>query len=76
VRDRLGVIALSADPQPLAPVIAGLRLFSGYLGWGPDQLEADIDGGLLLLSDADVREALSSRPRDLWTTLHARAAGE
>ncbi|WP_432989006.1 YqgE/AlgH family protein [Dactylosporangium sp. CA-233914] len=76
VRDRLGVIPLSADPQPLAPVIAGLRLFSGYIGWGPDQLEADIDGGLLLLSDADVREALSSRPRDLWTTLHARAAGE
>ncbi|MER7003926.1 YqgE/AlgH family protein [Dactylosporangium sp. NPDC000555] len=76
VRDRLGVIALSADPEPLAPVIAGLRLFSGYLGWGPEQLEADIDGGLLLLSDAAVREALSSRPRELWTTLHARAGGE
>ncbi|MGI5243456.1 YqgE/AlgH family protein [Dactylosporangium sp. CA-139066] len=73
VRDRLGVIDLSADPAPLAPVVAGLRLFSGYLGWGPDQLEADIDGGLLLLSDAPEREALSSRPRDLWTTLHARA---
>lgn len=76
VRDRLGVIPLSADPEPLAPVIAGLRLFSGYLGWGPEQLEADIDGGMLLLSDASVREALSSRPRDLWTTLHARARGE
>lgn len=76
VRDRLGVIALSADPAPLAPVIAGLRLFSGYLGWGPDQLEADIDNGMLLLSDAPEREALSSRPRDLWTTLHVRAQEE
>ncbi|GAA0726327.1 YqgE/AlgH family protein [Dactylosporangium roseum] len=76
VRERLGVIALSADPAPLAPVIAGLRLFSGYLGWGPEQLESDIDGGLLLLSDSDVREVHSSRPRELWTTLHARARGD
>jgi putative AlgH/UPF0301 family transcriptional regulator len=76
LRDRLGVIALSADPEPLAPVISGVRLFSGYLGWGPEQLEADIDADLLVLSDAPVREALSSRPRELWTTLHARARGE
>jgi putative AlgH/UPF0301 family transcriptional regulator len=76
VRERLGVIALSAEPEPLTPVIAGLRLFSGYLGWGPEQLEADIDGGMLLLSDSSVREVLSSRPRELWTTLHARARGD
>ncbi|WP_432840617.1 YqgE/AlgH family protein [Dactylosporangium sp. CA-092794] len=76
LRDRLGVISLSADPAPLGPVLAGLRLFSGYLGWGPEQLEADIDGGLLLLTDAPAGEALSSRPRDLWTSLHARARGE
>jgi putative transcriptional regulator len=77
LRDRLGVIALSTDPELLAPVLSGLRLFSGYLGWGPGQLEADLDAGLLLLADrsADAREVLSTRPRELWTTLHARARG-
>jgi putative transcriptional regulator len=69
------VIALSADPEPLTPVLAGLRLFSGYLGWGPEQLESEIDEGSLLLTDAssDVREVLSMRPGELWTTMHARA---
>lgn len=73
VRDRLGVIALSTDPAPLPTLLSCVRLFSGYLGWGPDQLEADIDEGVLLRTDAPATIAVQSeRPEELWTSLHSR----
>ncbi|MEV4139394.1 YqgE/AlgH family protein [Dactylosporangium sp. NPDC049742] len=75
VRDRIGVVSLSADPGPLAGAVAGLRLFSGYLGWGPDQLETDIDNGLLLLSAADARIVLTPTPQRLWAREHANLLG-
>jgi putative AlgH/UPF0301 family transcriptional regulator len=74
LRERLGVVALSAEPEPLAPVLSGLRLFAGYIGWGPGQLENDLDAGILLAADraAGPHEVFSNRPRELWTTLHAQ----
>ena len=51
------VAAVVDQPTPLsARVIAGLvdgvRIFRGYAGWGPGQLEGEIDSGSWLVVDA------------------------
>lgn len=72
VRDRLGIIALSADPAALRHRFTGMRLFTGYLGWGPEQLEADLDSGDLIRTDHPYSAVLSGRPDQLWTILQRR----
>jgi putative transcriptional regulator len=37
--DGLGTLDLDLDPAAYAPTMAGLRVFVGYAGWGPGQLE-------------------------------------
>ncbi|HWG98073.1 MAG TPA: YqgE/AlgH family protein [Pilimelia sp.] len=73
VRDRLGTVALTAEPALVAPALARLRLFSGYLGWGPGELEEDLASGLLRQTSHPVELALSERPERLWTALQRPA---
>src|SRR5439155_9465083 len=42
--------------------ITDLRVFAGYSGWGPGQLEGEISAGAWLVVDADVDDALSADP--------------
>ena len=48
VMSRVGLVDLDAPPQLLAGGIASLRVFAGYAGWGPGQLQAEIDEGRLV----------------------------
>ena len=66
VRDRLGTLALSADPEDIAPAVYGLRVFQGYLGWDTGELEAYVEAGDLVRSDSSPWKALSAAPRDVW----------
>lgn len=69
VRGRLGTVALSADPDGVVPALAGLRVFTGYLGWGPGELEADLAGGLFLPPTEQADLVLSSHPGRIWSAL-------
>src|SRR5580658_8193912 len=42
---RVGLVDLDAPPQLLAGGIASLRVFAGYAGWSPGQLQAEIEEG-------------------------------
>lgn len=68
MRDGIGLVDLN-DPE--AGDVQGLvrvRVFSGYAGWGPRQLETELRSGAWITAPAD--------PGDLWTepadTLWAR----
>lgn len=64
----LGVVDLEADPEPGRRV----RIFSGYAGWGPDQLEDELEEGAWVVVDAEPDDALSTRPEGLWRAVLAR----
>lgn len=66
VRDRLGTLALSADPEDVGPAVYGLRVFQGYLGWDTGELEAYVEAGDLVRSDSSPWKLLSTGPRDVW----------
>jgi putative transcriptional regulator len=66
---------LGTDPQLMAAAIEGLRVFRGYAGWGPGQLEGEIDAGAWLVVEADPADVFTSDPNGLWRAVLRRQPG-
>jgi putative transcriptional regulator len=49
-----------------------MRMFFGYAGWAPGQLEREIDSGSWVLIDADRDLVFSDDPLSVWRTAQAR----
>lgn len=49
-----------------------MRVFFGYAGWAPGQLEREIDSGSWALIDADRDLVFSDDPSSVWRTAQAR----
>lgn len=72
----VGVLDLNADAGLVAPAIAGLRCFAGYAGWGPEQLEGEIEQGAWFVVEADPADPFTDEPEGLWRTVLARQPNE
>lgn len=71
----VGTMDLDADPDQAIPRLEHIRVFAGYAGWGPDQLESEIAAGGWFVVDADASDPLSSAPEDLWAAVLRRQRG-
>jgi putative transcriptional regulator len=47
-----------------------LRIYSGYSGWGPGQLDMEISRGDWVLSDADPESIFSEDPGKVWPEIY------
>ena len=63
---------LLARPNP----VDGLRIFAGYAGWGPGQLESEVARGDWHLAPADARTLFGIKPDRLWGVLERRASAK
>lgn len=63
---RLATVDLDGDPGLLAPALSRLRVFAGYAGWSPGQLEAEVDEGAWWVLDALPEDPFPSQPHLLW----------
>ena len=61
----VGLIDLTEGPEAVGG-LEGLRVFSGYAGWGPGQLEAELATGSWFVLDATVADAFTVEPERLW----------
>ena len=52
-----------------------MRLFAGFSGWAPQQLEAEIAAGGWYVLPASEAIIFRRDTRDLWSELLARASG-
>ncbi len=68
----IGVIDISLDASLLAASLDGVRIFTGYAGWGPGQLEGEIGESAWWVVDAAVDDVLSTDPDELWRAVLAR----
>ena len=69
VRGRLGSLPLGTPLPQVRDSIADLRVFSGYLGWGPGRLETLLEDGALRRVTPPLRTPFSVHPQDLWPRL-------
>lgn len=55
--------------DPPAGQTLRFRMFTGYSGWGPGQLESEIASGAWAIESADGELLFSTPPEELWTRL-------
>lgn len=70
----LGLFDLDSDPTEAAD-LEGLRVFSGYAGWEPGQLEAEIAEGGWFVVPLQPGDGLVENPAGLWSSVLARQGG-
>jgi len=71
----LGLVDLDAAPEEVSRSASGLRIFAGYAGWSPGQLEGEVAGGSWLVLDAEPSDAVTPRPEELWAAVLRRQPG-
>ncbi len=64
--DRVGLVDLDAPHEVVDGAVLGLRVFAGYAGWSPGQLEGEVEEGSWLVVDAGPQDLLDASPQDLW----------
>ena len=60
-----------ADDGPAA----ACRVYSGYSGWGPGQLEAEIEEGSWIVVEAQAEDVFTAQPDELWSRVLRRQPG-
>lgn len=71
----LGTLDLEGDPDDLAVSVDAIRVFAGYAGWGPGQLEGEIENDAWFVVPAEANDALSGDPEQLWKRVLRRQGG-
>ena len=73
----LGIIDLDTPVDSLLPHLQALRIYAGYAGWSPGQLEDELDrGSWAVVPPGDlVTDAFLADPEALWSTVLRRAGG-
>jgi putative transcriptional regulator len=61
------------DPDAPDPSLRRLRVYAGYAGWGPGQLDGEIDEGAWIVDDADPEDPFQDG--DLWADTLQRKGG-
>ena len=69
-------VDLNGPPSDVHPPLEKVRVFAGYTGWKPRQVEAEIIAGGWFVVDAWPGDALSPEPDDLWWKVLARQTGK
>lgn len=72
----LGFLRGDADLDELADVTRRARVFAGYAGWSPDQLEAEVESLDWIVADALPDDVFAPESLDLWAEAVRRKGGE
>lgn len=71
----VGFAAGDADMALLAGATRRVRVFAGYAGWAPGQLESELERDDWILADPDPEDVFSSESMGLWSTVLRRKGG-
>lgn len=72
-----GLALVDLERHPLdMPVVQELRIFAGYSGWGPRQLEREIVGGSWFVVETEAGDVLTRDPDDMWRRVLRRQGGK
>jgi putative transcriptional regulator len=75
VRGDLGLVLPEADLEQVGSAVRRARPFLGYAGWGPGQLEAELERDDWIVADLDQADAFTDDPDRLWSQVLGRKGG-
>jgi putative transcriptional regulator len=73
--DDVGVLGVGSSPDESAVGLRNGRAFVGHAGWGPGQLDAEIERGDWILEQATLDDAFTAEAPALWSTVLTRKGG-
>ena len=73
--DGLGTVDLDREPGAVEPGVDLVRVYVGYAGWGPGQLDGELAAGGWYVVDLVPGDVWSARPGELWRTVLRRQPG-
>lgn len=76
VHGAIGLVDLEAPPELLAAELGSLRIFAGYAGWGPGQLEKELAEGAWYVVESEPGDVSSPAPEQLWRSVLRRQRSE
>lgn len=76
VHGAIGLVDLEAPPELLASALGSLRIFAGYAGWGPGQLEDELVEGAWYVVESEPGDVSSPSPERLWREVLRRQRSE
>jgi len=76
VVDGVGPLAASADLAAVEIVGGRARAFAGHAGWGPGQLESELERDDWIVEPARADDAFAPEAERLWVTVLERKGGE
>ena len=77
VVDDVGFLAVDdEDEDPVATALCRARVFAGYAGWGPGQLEAELAREDWIVEPAVGEDVFTEDPEALWSNVLERKGGQ
>ncbi|MFL5828059.1 MAG: YqgE/AlgH family protein [Thermoleophilaceae bacterium] len=76
VLEDVGFVSVEPDLPGVSVATRRARVFAGYAGWGPGQLEAEIERDDWILEEAAVEDVLGDSSEELWSEVLWRKGGE
>lgn len=74
VLDSVGFLPSEVDPDELGE-LRRARVFAGYAGWGPGQLDGELEEGSWIVEPALPEDVFTPQPEDLWSDVLRRKGG-
>jgi putative transcriptional regulator len=74
VLDSVGFLPAEADPEELGE-LRRARVFAGYAGWGPGQLDDELEEGSWIVEPALAHDVFTVDPDELWSDVLRRKGG-
>ncbi len=74
VLESVGFLPAEVDPDELGE-LRQARIFAGYAGWGPGQLDGELDEGSWIVEPALPEDIFTPEPDELWSAVLLRKGG-
>ena len=76
VIDDIGFVALDEALEVGSPELERTRVFAGVAGWGPEQLEDELERDDWILEPAALDDIFTEDPDGLWSAILRRKGGQ
>lgn len=72
----VGLVSAATDIEELPEAVRRGRVYAGFSGWGPDQLEAEIEEEAWIIEPPIPPEIFPDDPATLWANVLERKGGQ